>query len=121
MLVAEGLGGLVAFQAETRLQAARGVVDAGMDHATVVAGLVPGRAGLFLQQEDFCVRVNLGQLHGRGHAHDAAADDDEVVHSHSLAPTWIRFLLEHDKGHGWPCHFSLAGLIGRAGTGFSGS
>ncbi|MNN22455.1 hypothetical protein D3C81_1358130 [compost metagenome] len=82
VLVAEGLGGLVAFQAEARLQAARGVVDAGMDYATVVAGLVLGRAGLFLQQEDFCVRVNLGQLHGRGHTHNAATDDDEVVRSH---------------------------------------
>ncbi|MCY1435616.1 hypothetical protein D9M71_517170 [compost metagenome] len=82
VLVAEGLGGLVAFQAETRFQAARRVIDAGVDHAAVVAGLVLGRAGLFLQQEDFRVRVNLGQLHGRGHAHNAATDDDEVVHSH---------------------------------------
>ncbi|MNM60563.1 hypothetical protein D3C81_718440 [compost metagenome] len=82
MLVAESLGGLVAFQTETRLQATRCVVDAGMDHATVVAGLVHGRAGLLLQQEDFCVRVNLSQLHGRRHAYNAATDDDEVVHSH---------------------------------------
>ncbi|MNE35350.1 hypothetical protein D3C80_1291040 [compost metagenome] len=47
VLVTEGLGGLVAFQAETRLQAARRVIDAGVDDAAVMAGLVLGRAGLF--------------------------------------------------------------------------
>ncbi|MNI94577.1 hypothetical protein D3C73_1527000 [compost metagenome] len=82
MLVAESFCSLVAFQAELRLQAARGVVDASMDHAAVVASLVFGWSGLFLQQEYFCIRVNLGQLHGCGHSHNTATDDDEVVRSH---------------------------------------
>ncbi|MCY1365494.1 hypothetical protein D9M69_523410 [compost metagenome] len=85
MLVAECLGGPVAFQAEARLEAAGGVIDAGVDHAAVVTGLVPGRAGFLLQEENLGIRVNLHQLHGRGHAHDTAADDDEIVHSHYLA------------------------------------
>ncbi|MCY1406192.1 hypothetical protein D9M71_214510 [compost metagenome] len=79
--VAEGLGGLVAGQAELRLEAAGGVVDAGVDHAAVVPGLVARRAGFLLQQEDLRVRVDLGELHRGGHADDAAADDDEIVHS----------------------------------------
>ncbi|MNV93230.1 hypothetical protein D3C71_1878950 [compost metagenome] len=81
MLGAEGLGGLVAFQAEARLEAAGGVIHAGVDHAAVVAGLVAGRAGLFLQQENLRIRVDLDQVHGRGHAHNATANDDEIVHS----------------------------------------
>ncbi|MNJ36319.1 hypothetical protein D3C77_311020 [compost metagenome] len=49
VLGAEVLGGLGATLAQVGLEAARGVVDARVDHATVVAGLVPGE-GVFLLQ-----------------------------------------------------------------------
>ncbi|MNE50270.1 hypothetical protein D3C80_1448350 [compost metagenome] len=49
VLGAELLGGLGTALAQVGLEAARGVVDPRVDHATVVAGLVPGE-GVFLLQ-----------------------------------------------------------------------
>ena len=59
VLLAKGLGSAVAGEAKLRLEAAGGVIHPGVDHAAVVAGLMAGRAGLFFQQRNAGVRVNL--------------------------------------------------------------
>ncbi len=76
---------LAEFDHETRaldghlgLEAAWLVVQAGVDDAAVVAGLVGGDLGLFLQNDELEVRAALHQLHGRGQANDSGADDGYV-------------------------------------------
>lgn len=59
VLLAKGFGGAVAGEAKLRLEAAGRVVHPGVDHAAVMAGLMAGRAGLFFQQRNAGVRVNL--------------------------------------------------------------
>ena len=80
VLIAKGFGGAVSRQAKLRLQAAGRVIDPGMDHAAVVARLVTGRAGLFFQQRNAGVRIDINQLHGGRHADDAAANNHKIIH-----------------------------------------
>ena len=67
--------------AEIGFQAARLVVDAGVNDAAVVPGLVEGQRSLFFQQYNALVRLALSQLPGCRQPHDAAAYDHVVVHS----------------------------------------
>src|SRR5438045_5433313 len=68
-----------AFNAELRLERTRTIVDAGVDHSAVVAGLMePYRAFLF-QNHDSQLWESRHQLHGSGKAHDAGADDGDII------------------------------------------
>ena len=80
VLVAEAVKGFTAGHAVLGLERSRLVVQAGMDHAAVVAGLVGGQLAFGLEDDD---RVHPGpdQGHGRGQADDAAADDGHVVYA----------------------------------------
>ena len=68
-----------ALDAEPRLQRAGRVVDAGVDDARVVAGLV--RADALLALDDVHAQVGVAQqrLAGDGEPEDPGADDDEVA------------------------------------------
>ncbi|MNP17837.1 hypothetical protein D3C76_1102810 [compost metagenome] len=85
MLGAEILGGLGAALAQLGFEAARCVVDACMDYAAVVAGLVAAEAGFLLQDQQGRAGALLQQGHRSGEADDAAADDAVVV-SHAGVP-----------------------------------
>ena len=50
-----------------------------MNHAAVMAGLVPGQSAFLFQQQQRTVPVVLFQLPGSGQSNDSAADDDEIV------------------------------------------
>jgi hypothetical protein len=72
-------GGLDAGPAETRLEAARLIVNAGVDNAAVSAALVAGRRVFLFQQDDPGGRALFAQFPGGGGADDAGADNDGVV------------------------------------------
>ena len=78
---AELLHRLLAGPAVERLERAGLVVDAGVQDAGVVAGLVGGDRGSFSSTVTGG-RGNVPETVGRGQAHDAAADDREVVGGH---------------------------------------
>ena len=78
MLVAVLVERLAALGAELGLQRPGRVVDARVDDAGVVAGLVGGDVGLALEHEDARVGVAPQQLAGGREAEDAGADDDDV-------------------------------------------
>jgi hypothetical protein len=65
--------------AQLRLQRARGVVDALVDDARVVAGLVSGDAPLPLQHLHTQARMPRQQLAGRRQPQDAGPNDDEIT------------------------------------------
>src|SRR4030095_4358871 len=65
-------------RAEARLEGARLVVDAGVDHAAVVAGLMRGDPGFLVEDDHACLRIAVRQGKGGGEAHDAAPDDGDV-------------------------------------------
>ena len=71
---AEGAQELAAAAAEARLQRVRGVVEAGMDDAAVVARLMGGEPVFLLEQQDIVVG---GEQARGGHPDDAAADDED--------------------------------------------
>jgi hypothetical protein len=68
-----------AAHAELRLQRARLVIDAGVDHAGVGAGLDGPDAILALEDADPARAVAQRQLAGDGEADDSAADDRDVA------------------------------------------
>ena len=68
----------LAFAAERRLERARGVVDAGVDDAAVVARLVAGELGLLLDDGEPELRSPAQQPIGGGQSDDSAADHDDV-------------------------------------------
>ena len=68
-----------AFDAELRLERAGLVVDAGVDDAAVVAGLVGGELGLLLADDERTATGALQQRPRGRQADDAAADDRDVV------------------------------------------
>ncbi|MNO89095.1 hypothetical protein D3C76_805670 [compost metagenome] len=76
---AEILGGLGAALAQLGLEAAGGVVDARVNHAAVVAGLVAAEAVFLLKDQQRSARALLKQRQGGGQSDDAAADDAVVV------------------------------------------
>ena len=70
-----------------RFAAAGHVVEATVDHAAVVAGLVRGEPLLLLQHQHAQVRPGAAELVRRGHADDPAADDHDVVRvPHAIQP-----------------------------------
>src|SRR5262249_19610848 len=71
--------------AQLRLEAARRVVDPGVDHAAVVSGLVGAQPVSLLEQDEGRVGSRLEQPQRCGQADDAAADD-AVVEDHRLSP-----------------------------------
>jgi hypothetical protein len=68
-----------ALHAQAGLEGAGLVVDAGVDDAAVVAGLVPAELGFLLAQHEFQRRKLLEQRPRRGQPDDPAADDGDVV------------------------------------------
>ncbi len=79
-LIAKGFGRLIARQTKPRFEAAGRVVHPGMDHAAVMPGLVAGWRGLFFQQCDARIRVDINKLHSGRHADNAAADNHKIIH-----------------------------------------
>ena len=53
-----------------------------MQHAAVVGALMPAHARLLFEQGDARVRQPARKLERGAHAHEAAADDEEVFASH---------------------------------------
>ena len=72
--LAVGVQRAVAGDAEARLEAARGVVEAGMNHAAVARRGDGARMGLGFEQQDFAPGQR--QCARDGEAHDARTDDD---------------------------------------------
>ena len=68
-----------AVHAQARLVGAGAVVDPAVDHAAVVAGLVPGHFDFLLQHSDAQPREALGQLERGGQADDTATDDGKIA------------------------------------------
>ncbi len=68
-----------AADAEVGLQRPRGVVDALVDDAAVVAGLVRGDPGLALQHDHLAPRHPVQELTGDGQPEDAAADNGKIA------------------------------------------
>src|SRR5215207_434622 len=89
------LGG--AGDAQPRLQRARRVVDAGVDDAAGMAGLVARDPGRRLEHRDADAVVAQRQLARHGEAHDPGADDHDVG-----LPRWLA------GRHG--CHTSAVSL-----------
>ena len=83
---AELLHQLLALAAVDRLERAGLVIDARVQHARVVAGLVEGQLGLLLQHHDPRAGEFPGELVGRRQADDPAADDGHVGVVHVAAP-----------------------------------
>jgi hypothetical protein len=54
-----------------------------VEHATVVRALVTAHTGLLLKHCDTRAGQATPELDSRRHAHDAAADDEEVLVSHN--------------------------------------
>src|SRR5215813_415708 len=91
MLARESQGSGIALSAETGLETARRVVDAGMDDPAVTSGLVGGQARFFFQHPDRATRIIFKKLHCRGKPDDATADDHDVgVHIHLANSPIIR-------------------------------
>ena len=78
MLPAEGHHRRGALDAGPGLERAGLVVNAGMDHAAVVAGLVRGDAVLFLQDQDSLAGESPRGFQGARQADDSATDDYDV-------------------------------------------
>ena len=78
VLVAERLHHRLATAAVDGLHAAGLVVNAAVQHAAVVAGLVVGERLLLFEDDDLLVGVAGRQLVRGGEADDAAADDGDV-------------------------------------------
>src|SRR5919201_1440505 len=98
---------------QPRLQRAGRVVDAGMDHARVVAGLMARGTGLLLEDAQAEPRMTQKQLAGSAKPDDPGADDDDVEHrqddavcpipSRSTASsTRRRALFTSGRGGRWP-------------------
>src|ERR1700674_1002435 len=68
-----------ALDAETGLQRARLVVDARVDHARAVGGLMRCWLGLTLEHADRRPRVAVAQLAGHREPHDPAPDDRKIT------------------------------------------
>src|SRR5690606_10999898 len=85
---AECLGHGHAFTAETRLEAARRVVDARVDHAAVAPRLMQGGTGFFLGDQDARARLSPDDL-GRQRGADNAGADDEIVVLHKGSDGWF--------------------------------
>ena len=82
LLVAELQQRLLPGHARLRFHRPRPVVDAGVEHAAVVAGLVRAELRLLLQQGAPQPGMLLAQAHGRGQPDDAAADDRQIERFH---------------------------------------
>ena len=78
VVAAEGGHFLDAGDGEAGLQGAGLVIEAGVEDAAVVAGLVKANAGFFFENDNLTAGKTGGELEGGGQADDAAADDDEV-------------------------------------------
>src|SRR5690606_1594818 len=68
--------------AQRGLERSRAVVQAGVDHAAVPAGLVRGDPVLLLQHGDPCAGPLPGDPPGQGQPDDPAADDADVLAAH---------------------------------------
>jgi hypothetical protein len=77
--LAVGVHARGAVDAQPGLQRAGRVVDAGVDHAAVVAALVCGRRGLALDDEQAAAGAAREHLAGHGEPDDAGPDDEGVV------------------------------------------
>ena len=78
MLLGEVFCGHFAPAAELCLQAARQIVYSGVNHTAVMASLVLRGAIFFLEQDEARAGPPFQQLHSRGKANDAPADDTKV-------------------------------------------
>ena len=78
VLLAEGFHGRRAGHAIARLQRACLVVQAGVDHAAVVSGLMGGDVVFLLDHEDAQFRKAAGDLERRRQSHNASANNQEV-------------------------------------------
>src|SRR3989304_3276144 len=79
VLLAEAVHQRFALDAEARLVGAGPVVDARVDDARVVTGLVRREPRVLFQEDEARARGALVERPGGGEAHDAAADDRDVV------------------------------------------
>jgi hypothetical protein len=81
VLLAEVLRRLCALLAQLGLETPRCIVDARMNDATVVAGLMAGELGLLLEDHQTDTRPSFEEAHCGRHPDDAAADH-AIVESH---------------------------------------
>ena len=93
VLLAVGVQVARALHAQPRLERAGRVVDAGVDHAAVAAGLVLGDLALALEHHHARVRAAPQELARDGEPEDAAAHDGDVAvgrPGHAQVPAPIR-------------------------------
>ncbi len=79
LLGAEGAEKSDPRHAESRLQRAGPVIDPGVDHPTVVAGLVNAHSRFLFQKDDADAGGRLGQAQPRCEPEDPPSDDCDVV------------------------------------------
>ncbi len=75
---AEALHGGATSDAVARLERASAVVNAGVDHSAVVAGLVGGDAVFFLDNQQALAGKAAGIFEGGGEPDDAGSDDEKI-------------------------------------------
>src|ERR1041384_1921443 len=93
VLIAELQEFAAARYASRRFQRTGLVVDAAVNNAAVVAGLVARQLGFFFEDDQSQAREALGHLHRGGETDDAASDHDDVVcvcHTVRRRPPQIR-------------------------------
>ena len=78
LLLAEAFHRGCSGNAIARLQGPGLVVEAGMNHAAVVAGLMGGHAGLLVHDDETHLREAAGDFQGGCQPHNSSADDEQV-------------------------------------------
>jgi hypothetical protein len=95
VLAAKRNHGVPAFHAQTGFQRSGFVVQAGMNHATVVAGLVSCDFPLLIERKYIDARKPANELEACGKTDNARPDDRNVTlfvprGRHDLSPKWAR-------------------------------
>src|SRR5262249_54384597 len=80
----------LSLHAQLRLERARRVVDARVQHPAVVAGLVAADAPLLVEDAQAQLRIADEQLAGDRQADNARTDHDDVVAAHEIKVAGLR-------------------------------
>jgi len=75
----KSLGRGRALATKAGLQASRRIIDAGMDHAAVVPGLVPGDGAFFFENNNRGARPRAQNFAGRRQADDSRANNCKII------------------------------------------
>jgi hypothetical protein len=97
MLTAKILSRRSAPLAEIGFEASGLVVDARMDDAGVVSGLVPRQILFLFNEQHGGIGIALLQLPSGGNPHDTAADNHEIIGFHGHWPLFAKAVFESEE------------------------